>query len=85
MQKKYKIIHVITRLDKGVQQKIQSLLFWEQIRKNIGSYWSRNQLMIPDGFLVPTRNPEELAKYIQILLEDKKKNGMGRKRCGHDF
>lgn len=32
-----------------------------------------------NGFLVPTRNPEKLAKYIQILIEDKeKKEKMGQ-------
>jgi glycosyltransferase involved in cell wall biosynthesis len=31
-----------------------------------------------NGFLVPPKNPEELAKYIQILLEDKEK----RERMG---
>ena len=36
MQKNYKIIHIITRLDKEVQQKIHSFLFWEQIRKKMG-------------------------------------------------
>jgi glycosyltransferase involved in cell wall biosynthesis len=31
-----------------------------------------------NGFLVPPKDPEELAKYIQILLEDKeKRNKMG--------
>jgi hypothetical protein len=34
MQKKYKIVHIITRLDKGTQQKIHPLLFWEQLKKN---------------------------------------------------
>jgi len=28
-----------------------------------------------NGFLVPPKNPEQLAKYIQILLEDKEKRG----------
>ena len=28
-----------------------------------------------NGFLVPTKNPKELAKYIQILLEDTEKRG----------
>ncbi len=78
MQKKYKIIHIITRLDKGLQQKIHSLLFWEQLRKNMRSYWSRDQHMNPDGVLVPPRNPEELAKYIQILLEDEEKKWDGQ-------
>jgi hypothetical protein len=36
MPKKYKIIHIITRLNKEVQQKIHSLLFWEKIRKKLG-------------------------------------------------
>ena len=31
-----------------------------------------------NGFLVPAKNPEKLAKYIQILIEDKEK----RKKMG---
>jgi hypothetical protein len=42
MQKKNKIIHITTRLDKGALQKIHPLLFWEQIRKKMG--WAGNDV-----------------------------------------
>ena len=40
------------------------------------------------GFLVPPKNPEELAKYIQILLEDKglrEKMGLAGKSMALNF
>lgn len=41
-----------------------------------------------NGFLVPPKNPKELAKYIQILLEDKKRReimGLAGKEMSSDF
>jgi glycosyltransferase involved in cell wall biosynthesis len=41
-----------------------------------------------NGFLVPPKNPEELAKYIQILLEDKEKRekmGLAGKEMALNF
>jgi len=41
-----------------------------------------------NGFLVPPRNPKDLAKYIQILLEDKEKRekmGLAGKEMAVNF
>jgi glycosyltransferase involved in cell wall biosynthesis len=41
-----------------------------------------------NGFLVPPKNPEELAKYIQNLLEDKEKRekmGLAGKEMALNF
>ncbi len=41
-----------------------------------------------NGFLVPPKNPKELAKYIQILLEDEKKRekmGLAGKEMSLNF
>lgn len=41
-----------------------------------------------NGFLVPSKNPQQLAKYIQILLEDKEKRekmGLAGKEMAMNF
>jgi glycosyltransferase involved in cell wall biosynthesis len=41
-----------------------------------------------NGFLVPARNPKELAKYIQILIEDEEKRekmGLAGKMSAQNF
>jgi glycosyltransferase involved in cell wall biosynthesis len=41
-----------------------------------------------NGFLVPPKNPKQLAKYIQVLLEDKDKRekmGLAGKEMAYNF
>ena len=77
MQKNYKIIHIITRLDKEVQQKIHSFLFWEQIRKKMGLAGKDVAMIFNEEIMVKRiikLYKELLAKKIFLQVLNKRSN-----------